>query len=39
VQTHNETPFGGFKLSGIGRDGGTWGLDAYTEWQSIIWPS
>jgi acyl-CoA reductase-like NAD-dependent aldehyde dehydrogenase len=39
VQTHHETPFGGFKLSGIGRDGGTWGLDAYTEWQSIIWPS
>ncbi|MBU6329485.1 MAG: aldehyde dehydrogenase family protein [Acidobacteria bacterium] len=39
VQTHHETPFGGFKMSGIGRDGGTWGLDAYTEWQSIIWPS
>ena len=39
VQTHHETPFGGFKLSGIGRDGGSWGLDAYTEWQSIIWPS
>lgn len=39
VQTHHETPFGGFKLSGIGRDGGSWGLDAYTEWQSIIWAS
>ncbi|MBU3700486.1 MAG: aldehyde dehydrogenase family protein [Acidimicrobiia bacterium] len=39
VQTHHETPFGGFKLSGIGRDGGNWGLDAYTEWQSIIWGS
>ncbi len=37
VQTHHETPFGGFKMSGIGRDGGNWGLDAYTEWQSIIW--
>jgi acyl-CoA reductase-like NAD-dependent aldehyde dehydrogenase len=39
VQTHHETPFGGFKMSGIGRDGGNWGLDAYTEWQSIIWGS
>ena len=39
VQTHHETPFGGFKLSGVGRDGGNWGLDAYTEWQSIIWGS
>lgn len=39
VQTHHETPFGGFKMSGIGRDGGRWGLDAYTEWQSIIWGS
>jgi hypothetical protein len=26
-------------MSGIGRDGGNWGLDAYTEWQSIIWGS
>ena len=29
--------FGGFKLSGIGRDGGDFGLHAYTEMQSIVW--
>src|SRR4029077_15291804 len=34
----NETPFGGFKQSGIGRDGGDFGLHAYTELQAIIWP-
>ena len=38
VQPNNETPFGGFKLSGIGRDGGDFGLHAYTELQAIIWP-
>jgi acyl-CoA reductase-like NAD-dependent aldehyde dehydrogenase len=30
-------PFGGFKESGIGREGGRWGLDEYTELQSITW--
>ena len=30
-------PFGGFKESGIGREGGRWGLDEYTEIQSITW--
>ena len=30
-------PFGGFKESGIGREGGRWGLDEYTEIQSIAW--
>ncbi|CAM3423860.1 Aldehyde dehydrogenase family protein [Streptomyces albus] len=39
VQRHPETPFGGFKESGIGRDGGSFGLHAYSELQSIVWPS
>jgi len=30
-------PFGGFKQSGIGREGGRWGLDEYTEIQAIAW--
>jgi acyl-CoA reductase-like NAD-dependent aldehyde dehydrogenase len=30
-------PFGGFKESGIGREGGKWGLDEYTEIQAIAW--
>jgi aldehyde dehydrogenase (NAD+) len=30
-------PFGGFKESGIGREGGRWALDEYTELQSITW--
>jgi acyl-CoA reductase-like NAD-dependent aldehyde dehydrogenase len=38
VQPNQETPFGGFKLSGVGRDGGEFGMHAYTEYQSIIWP-
>ena len=38
AQRNLEAPFGGFKLSGIGRDGGDFGLHAYTEMQSIIWP-
>jgi acyl-CoA reductase-like NAD-dependent aldehyde dehydrogenase len=38
VQPNQETPFGGFKLSGVGRDNGDFGLHAYTEFQSIIWP-
>lgn len=33
-----ETPFGGFKRSGIGRDGGSYGLQAYSELQSVVWP-
>ena len=39
AQRHHEAPFGGFKMSGVGRDGGDFGLYAYTELQSIIWPS
>ena len=25
-------------ISGVGRDGGSWGLHAYSEMQSIVWP-
>ncbi len=39
AQRNHETPFGGFKMSGIGRDGGDFGLHAYTEMQSIVWPA
>jgi acyl-CoA reductase-like NAD-dependent aldehyde dehydrogenase len=30
-------PFGGFKDSGIGREGGWWGVNEYTEIQAIAW--
>jgi phenylacetaldehyde dehydrogenase len=39
VQRNHEAPFGGFKMSGVGRDGGSFGLHAYTELQSIVWGS
>ncbi len=39
AQRNFETPFGGFKMSGVGRDGGIFGLHAYSELQSIMWPS
>jgi acyl-CoA reductase-like NAD-dependent aldehyde dehydrogenase len=39
LQRNHEAPFGGFKQSGVGRDGGSWGLYAYSELQSIVWPS
>jgi acyl-CoA reductase-like NAD-dependent aldehyde dehydrogenase len=38
VQRNHELPFGGFKMSGVGRDGGRFGFHAYSELQSIIWP-
>jgi acyl-CoA reductase-like NAD-dependent aldehyde dehydrogenase len=38
VARNPETPFGGFKHSGIGRDGGSFGLHAYSELQSVVWP-
>ncbi len=38
AQRNHAAPFGGFKMSGIGRDGGEFGLHAYTEMQSIVWP-
>jgi acyl-CoA reductase-like NAD-dependent aldehyde dehydrogenase len=37
AQRHHDAPFGGFKMSGVGRDGGDYGLEAYSEMQSIIW--
>jgi acyl-CoA reductase-like NAD-dependent aldehyde dehydrogenase len=38
AQRNQETPFGGFKMSGVGRDGGKFGFHAYSELQSIVWP-
>jgi len=38
VQPHHEAPFGGFKMSGVGRDRGVFGLHAYSELQAITWP-
>jgi acyl-CoA reductase-like NAD-dependent aldehyde dehydrogenase len=38
VARNPETPFGGFKRSGIGRDGGSFALHAYSEMQSVVWP-
>ena len=38
LQRNHEVPFGGFKMSGVGRDGGRFGLHAYSELQSIVWP-
>ncbi|HVC71621.1 MAG TPA: aldehyde dehydrogenase family protein [Acidimicrobiales bacterium] len=39
AQRNHEAPFGGFKMSGVGRDGGDYGLEAYSEMQAIIWTS
>jgi 5-carboxymethyl-2-hydroxymuconic-semialdehyde dehydrogenase len=32
---HLPTPFGGMKLSGIGRDGGDYSFDFYTETKNV----
>ena len=39
VAPHMEAPFGGFKMSGVGRDRGVWGMHAYSEVQAINWPA
>jgi len=39
TQRNHEAPFGGTKRSGIGRDGGEFGLHAYSELQSVVWAS
>lgn len=39
IQPHMEAPFGGFKMSGVGRDRGMHGLWAYSEVQAINWMS
>ncbi len=37
MMLHSDAPFGGFKLSGVGRDRGVAGLEAYSEVQAISW--
>ncbi len=32
-----DAPFGGFKESGVGREGGRFGMEEYTEMQQITW--
>jgi acyl-CoA reductase-like NAD-dependent aldehyde dehydrogenase len=32
-----DAPFGGFKESGLGREGGRFGVEEYTELQQIVW--
>jgi acyl-CoA reductase-like NAD-dependent aldehyde dehydrogenase len=39
AQQNPEAPFGGFKLSGVGRDRGSFAMHAYSELQSIVWQS
>jgi phenylacetaldehyde dehydrogenase len=39
ILRNHEAPFGGFKQSGVGRDGGSFGLHAYSELQSVMWRS
>jgi acyl-CoA reductase-like NAD-dependent aldehyde dehydrogenase len=38
TQRNHNTPFGGTKFSGVGRDGGMFGLHAYSDLQSVVWP-
>jgi acyl-CoA reductase-like NAD-dependent aldehyde dehydrogenase len=38
TQRNHNTPFGGTKYSGVGRDGGVFGLHAYSDLQSVVWP-
>ena len=34
-----DTPFGGYKASGVGRQNGTFGFDQYTEVKSVAYPA
>ena len=36
MRPHVHFPFGGFKMSGIGRDRGVYGLHSYSEAQVLI---
>ncbi|KPI22115.1 Betaine-aldehyde dehydrogenase [Actinobacteria bacterium OK074] len=38
VGRNMEAPFGGFKRSGVGRDVGSYALEAYSEVQALVWP-
>ncbi|MET8581001.1 aldehyde dehydrogenase family protein [Streptomyces collinus] len=38
VGRNMEAPFGGFRMSGVGRDVGSYALHAYSEVQAIVWP-
>jgi acyl-CoA reductase-like NAD-dependent aldehyde dehydrogenase len=38
TQRNHYAPFGGNKMSGVGRDGDKFGLYAYSELQSVVWP-
>lgn len=37
IEQHPEAPFGGFKRSGIGRDGGSFAFSAYSALQTLTW--
>lgn len=39
VARHPDAPFGGNKLSGLGRSGGTYALDTYTDLQALTEPT
>ena len=39
IMIEANAPFGGFKQSGIGREGGPEGLAEYLETQSVFWPT
>ena len=32
-----QAPFGGMKQSGLGREGGKWGVDEYLETKYVCW--
>jgi aldehyde dehydrogenase (NAD+) len=34
-----DMPFGGYKMSGLGRQSGTYGFDQYTEVKAVAWPA